>query len=136
MLPPSNEVWGKVIFLHLFVILFTGGGVPDQVHTPGPGTHPSPRDQVHPHLGPGTPPQDQVHPPGPGTPHPDQGDTVYVQAVRILLECILVTLFFLFTKVMLFENWGNSTGFVKEGSLLLGNFKLQTKFNTSVFLWI
>ena len=23
---PANEVWGKVIFLHLFVILFTGGG--------------------------------------------------------------------------------------------------------------
>ena len=27
LLPPTNEVWGKVIFLHLFVILFTGGGV-------------------------------------------------------------------------------------------------------------
>ena len=25
-LPPANEVWGKVIFLHQFVILFTGGG--------------------------------------------------------------------------------------------------------------
>ena len=24
-LPPANEVWDKVIFLHLFVILFTGG---------------------------------------------------------------------------------------------------------------
>ena len=23
-LPPANEVWGKVIFLHLFVILFMG----------------------------------------------------------------------------------------------------------------
>ena len=23
--PPANEVWGKVVFLHLFVILFTGG---------------------------------------------------------------------------------------------------------------
>ena len=30
LLPPANEVWGKVIFLHLFVILFTGG-------MPGPG---------------------------------------------------------------------------------------------------
>ena len=28
LLPPKNEVWGKVIFLHLSVILFTGGGVP------------------------------------------------------------------------------------------------------------
>ena len=27
-LPPANEVWGKVIFLHLFVILFTGGWYP------------------------------------------------------------------------------------------------------------
>ena len=26
LLPPANEVWGKVIFLHLFVILFTEGG--------------------------------------------------------------------------------------------------------------
>ena len=26
-LPPANEVWGKVIFLHQFVILFTGGRV-------------------------------------------------------------------------------------------------------------
>ena len=26
LLPPANEVWGKVIFLHLCVILFTGGG--------------------------------------------------------------------------------------------------------------
>ena len=25
-LPPANEVWGKVIFLHQFVILLTGGG--------------------------------------------------------------------------------------------------------------
>ena len=28
LLPPANEVWGKVIFLHLFVILFTGGWYP------------------------------------------------------------------------------------------------------------
>ena len=27
LLPPANVVWGKVIILHLFVILFTGGGV-------------------------------------------------------------------------------------------------------------
>ena len=45
-LPPANEVWGKVIFLHLSVILFVGGPgglvpggggclVPGEV--PGPG---------------------------------------------------------------------------------------------------
>ena len=39
LLPPANEVWGKVIFLHLSVILFTGG-VPGQVHLP-PGTPPA-----------------------------------------------------------------------------------------------
>ena len=25
LLPPANEVWGKVMFLYLSVILFTGG---------------------------------------------------------------------------------------------------------------
>ena len=39
-LPPANEVWGKVMFLHLSVILFTGegGGVSASrsgVHPPG-----------------------------------------------------------------------------------------------------
>ena len=30
-LPPANEVWGKVMFLHLSVILFTrGGALPDR----------------------------------------------------------------------------------------------------------
>ena len=51
-LPPANEVWGNVIFLHLSVILFTGGGStwagtpPRQVHPPGRYT-PLP-GQVHP----------------------------------------------------------------------------------------
>ena len=30
LLPPTNEVWDKVIFLHLSVILFTGMGVCSQ----------------------------------------------------------------------------------------------------------
>ena len=85
-------------------------------YPPGPGTPPrpgtTPGTRYNP-LRPGTPPRtryapqtrytpwtryspDQVHPPGPGTPpRPgtppwDQGDTVYVQAVCILLECNLV----------------------------------------------
>ena len=41
LLPPANEVWGKVIFLHLFVILFTGGvpglGGAWSRRVPGPG---------------------------------------------------------------------------------------------------
>ena len=69
----------KVIFLHLSVILFTGGStwagtppagtLPHQVHPlPQAGTPPSPR-QVHPHP-PGryTPTPRQVHPPLAGTP--------------------------------------------------------------------
>ena len=39
LLPPANEVWGKVIFLHLSVILFTGGVVSQhalQVSRPTP----------------------------------------------------------------------------------------------------
>ena len=41
-----------------------GGGVPVQVHPPGPGTPPC--DQVHPQTRYTS--QDQVHPPAPGTP--------------------------------------------------------------------
>ena len=53
-LPPANEVWGKVVFLHLFVILFTGGGLPQCILGYPPGTRP-PREQ--------TPPREQPHPP-------------------------------------------------------------------------
>ena len=54
--------WGKVMFLQVCVILFTGG-VPDQVLPPG--TRYTPQDQVPPQ--PGTPPGTR-YPPGPGTP--------------------------------------------------------------------
>ena len=54
LLPPANEVWGKVICLHLFVILFTGG-LPQCMLGCSPGTRQMP---------PGTrqtpPPQDQA----------------------------------------------------------------------------
>ena len=79
-LPPANEVWGKVIFLHLSVILFTGGVPgkvpPWQVHPPA-GTPPAgtPPRQLHSRTGTppwagtpppwaGTPPSGQVYPPG------------------------------------------------------------------------
>ena len=45
LLPAANEVWGKVIFLHLSVILFTGGST--WAGTPPRQVHPNPR-QVHP----------------------------------------------------------------------------------------
>ena len=80
-LPPANEVWGKVIFLHLSAILFTPGGYlgryPQAGTPPGPGT-PSepgtpPGTRYTPSPGPGTPPGTRYTPsPGPGTP-PSQG---------------------------------------------------------------
>ena len=48
LLPPANEVWGKVIFLHLFVILFTGvGWVSTSVHA-GIPPPPPPLEQTPP----------------------------------------------------------------------------------------
>ena len=75
-LPPANEVWGKVIFLHLSVILFTGGGGVSGQVPPGRYTHPPA----------GTP----LPPPGRYTPSNACWDTVNKRAIRILLECILV----------------------------------------------
>ena len=98
-----NEVVAKVIFLHLFVILFSGrggsasmhAGIPtppdqtphpprDQADPPGPGSSPYPPDQTPP-LGPGRPPRPGRHAPRERLQH-----TVYERPVRILLECILV----------------------------------------------
>ena len=91
-LPSGNEVWDKVIFLHLFVILFTEGvclsacwGAPlGTMHPPGPCNPPptppvpcTPQDHAPPrdHAPPGTMPPGAMHPPGPCTskdhaPHP------------------------------------------------------------------
>ena len=86
-----NEVVAKVIFLHLFVIVFTGGRgwyltrhwgrtppdqTPPQSRPPGPGTH--------------TPGQGTHTPPPPLPPGSRLRHTVYERPVRILLECILV----------------------------------------------
>ena len=96
-----DEVVGKVIFLHLFVILFTGGEGSASMHAgiptlplradPPPGSRPDPPDQTlppsrHP------PPPDQAPPPGADTPLGSRlYHMVYKRPVRILLECILVT---------------------------------------------
>ena len=81
-----NEV-AKVMFLHLSVILFTGG-LPQCMlgcHHPPSGTRhtlpPTPRT-MHPH-----PPGTMHTPPGPCT-SPRQ---LLLRMVRILLECILVS---------------------------------------------
>ena len=73
------------MFLHVSVILFTGGSAP--LHA---GIHPRDQRQTPPGPEAGTP-----LPPGPeaGTPPPLQcilGDTGNTRAVRILLECNLV----------------------------------------------
>ena len=86
-----NEVVAKVIFLHLFVILFTGG-VSASVHAriphpPGADTprsrHPQSR---HPPGADTPPPREQTPPP----PRSRLRHTVNERPVRILLECILV----------------------------------------------
>ena len=91
-----NEVVAKVIFLHLSVILFTGGVCISacwDTTPPGPGRPPAPPDQADPPGTRQTPPQTrQTSPPGPGR-HPPGSrlqHTVYERPVRILLECILV----------------------------------------------
>ena len=93
-LPPANEAWGKVmftgrnevlakvIFLHLYVILFTGEDLPQcmlgyhppgsDTSPPGPGRHPP--DQVDTPPGPGRPPRTRQTPWARQTP-PDQADT-------------------------------------------------------------
>ena len=54
-LPPANEVWGKVMFLHLSVILSTGEGVCNQ------GPSPSRRGSVCKGVGqPPVPPSDTM----------------------------------------------------------------------------
>ena len=78
-----NEVVVKVIFLHLFVILFTGGvclsACWDTTPLPGADTPPeqTPPEQT-------TPGADTTPPPGSRLRH-----TVNERPVRILLECIL-----------------------------------------------
>ena len=75
LLPPTNEAWGKVIFLHLFVILFTGGGLPQCMvgYHPHRSRHPPlqtpPPGSRHQPLEADTCPQEQTHPLGAGTPH-------------------------------------------------------------------
>ena len=96
--PPTNEVWGKLIF--------SEACVKNSVHRGGvPGQLPPSRIRYPPRLGsttpgPGTSPWDQVHSPGTrytlGTRYisPRQcrlGDTGNKRAVRILLECVLVS---------------------------------------------
>ena len=90
-----NEVVAKVMFLHVSVILSTGG-VSGQAPPPGPGRHPPqtrpprrenpPRDQADPPPEQADPPQTRQTPlPGRRLQH-----TVNERPVRILLECILV----------------------------------------------
>ena len=86
-----NEVVAKVVFLHVSVILLTGGGLragrTPRDQTPPPGTRQTPNPRTR-----QTPPGPGRHPPGPGR-HPPGSrhqHTVNDRPVRILLECILV----------------------------------------------
>ena len=94
-----NEVVAKVMFLHVSVILSTGGGL--QGEAPWTGRPPDQADPPwagKPPPGPGRPPQTGQTPragrtpPGPCRPPPGSRlqNTVYERPVRLLLECILV----------------------------------------------
>ena len=79
LLPSATKLRRLCFYKHVSV---HGGGVPDQVHPPGPGTpsrtrytpgtrYTLPGTRYTP-LGPGAPPGPGTPPPGPGTPLPDQ----------------------------------------------------------------
>ena len=102
--------WGKVLFSQACVILFTGGlpqcmlgytntpradtppgaDAPEEQTPPSPGTD-TPQEQTPPEQTPpgADTPLEQTSPPPP--PQSMLGDTVNARAVRILLECKLVT---------------------------------------------
>ena len=128
LLPPANEVWDKVIFFHLSVILFTGGVCLSACWNSRPPRPDTPSRTRHPweQTTPGA-----RHFPGPDTPHPWTrhppaqcmlGDTGNKRAVRILLECNLV-LFIISGSCLLHSmdqkrftsvtspRWRKSTGF-------------------------
>ena len=107
LLPPANEVWCKVMFLHLSVShsVHREGvcsiacwdtpprpGIP-QAHT-SPDRHPLGRHPTRQTPSPGqTPPPVRHHPPR-QTPPRILRNTVNKRAVHILLECILVIFVF------------------------------------------
>ena len=127
-----NKVVAKVIFLHLSVILFTGG-VSASVHAgipPPPRADTHPWDQTPPRHPPGpdplradtpqeqTPPSQKQTPPGADTPLPEADTppkgsrlwhTVNEQPVCILLECILVPTFVWSEKALNWKEWTNVT---------------------------
>ena len=78
-----NEAVAKVIFLHLFVILFTGGSTSVHARIPLP----TPQDQAHPRTRHTSPRPGQA----PFPPRSRLRHTINEQPVPILLECILVT---------------------------------------------
>ena len=93
-LPPANEVWGKVMFLHLCAILFMGGGWLPSMH------HRS-HDQGVCLEGDGLYPGKSA---SRGRGRADQPFKMHgnKRAVHILLECILVSLFILFHSFLFF----------------------------------
>ena len=82
------------MFLHLSVILCTGGSASVHAGMPPPGAGTPPQEHAHPgtrHL-PRTrhTPQEQAPTPGLGTPPPPEERRLLLRMVHILLECILL----------------------------------------------
>ena len=100
--------FANVMFLHVSVILSTGGGGSASVHAwipipLGPGSPPGGRPPDQAPSGSRTPwdqaPPSVSRPLGPGTPHAQcmLGDTVNKRAVCILLKCNLVCFVFFYS---------------------------------------
>ena len=105
------------MFLHMSVILLTGGGLragrtppagrpPQSRHPPGadttpppPGADPPPPRSRHPHPPSRHPPEQTPPPPESRLQH-----TFNERPVRILLECILVFIFTQFSAKIMYDN--------------------------------
>ena len=138
----------KVIFLHLSVILFTGG-VSASVHAwiPSARSRHPPRSRHTPEQ---TPPGAYTRPPNPRSRHPPPPPqeqtppgsrlrhTVNERPVRILLERILVDLLITFSDEFLHLARMKTTGFHSQncvgvrGELLFATFFSERKEKTSV----
>ena len=119
----------KVIFLHLSVILFTGGSLPQcklgsplGADTPPWSRHP-PREDTHPWEQTPleqTPPWEQTPPP-PGADSPLASKlrhTVNERPVRILLECILVCIYKQTMKNWVGHCWNEKSAVAFSGTQL------------------
>ena len=134
-----NEVVAKVMFLHVSVILFTGGVLgspPDRENPQGPGRHPHQTRQ--------TPPPDQADPPNRENPSPqDQAvrSRVFYSYFRMSTEhrSLLIVYAFNFyqtLRVVPHGTKGTGPGFVTRPVYLRSQFRNNTNTVSTLVLLI